>query len=71
MGSHRDPDHPMFGLYQFKTGFSDVVLERWGTWDAPFRPVLYVLYRAAEAVRMFYYRSVKKRLRSRARGNDA
>jgi lipid II:glycine glycyltransferase (peptidoglycan interpeptide bridge formation enzyme) len=66
-----DPDHPMFGLYQFKTGFSDCVLERWGTWDAPFRPVLYALYRAAEAVRMFYYRSVKKRLRSRARGNDA
>ena len=57
-----DPGHPMFGLYQFKTGFSDTVLERWGTWDVPFRPVLCALYRAAEAARMLYYRGVKKRL---------
>jgi len=55
-----DPDHPMFGLYQFKTGFSDRVIERWGTWDVPFRPLLYSLYRAAEAVRMLYYRKIKK-----------
>ncbi|MGO9310367.1 MAG: lipid II:glycine glycyltransferase FemX [Spirochaetia bacterium] len=67
-----DQGHPMFGLYQFKTGFSDKVLERWGTWDAPFQPVLFALYRAAEAVRMFYYRGVKKRLRGRGpRGADA
>jgi lipid II:glycine glycyltransferase (peptidoglycan interpeptide bridge formation enzyme) len=64
-----DPDHPMFGLYQFKTGFSDCLLERWGTWDVPFRPVLYALYRAAEAARMFYYRNLKKRLRRRGRTN--
>jgi lipid II:glycine glycyltransferase (peptidoglycan interpeptide bridge formation enzyme) len=60
-----DPDHPMFGLYQFKTGFSDRTLERWGTWDVPFRPVLCSLYRAAEEARLFYYRSLKKRLRRR------
>lgn len=66
-----DPDHPMFGLYQFKTGFSDCLLERWGTWDVPFRPALYAIYRMAEAARMFYYRSLKKRLRKNVRGNDA
>lgn len=66
-----DPDHPMFGLYQFKTGFSDCVVERWGTWDVPFRPVLYSLYRAAEAVRMLYYRKIRKRLRARGRAADA
>ena len=60
-----DPGHPMFGLYQFKTGFSDRLLERWGTWDVPFRPLLYALYLAAEAVRMFYYRNIRKRLRGR------
>jgi len=65
-----DPDHPMFGLYQFKTGFSDHVVERWGSWDAPFRPSLYAGYRAAEALRMFYYRRLKKRLKARPRGND-
>jgi lipid II:glycine glycyltransferase (peptidoglycan interpeptide bridge formation enzyme) len=72
-----DPSHPMFGLYQFKTGFSDSVLRRWGTWDVPYRPLLYRLYRAAEALRMFYHRSVRKRLRRRpgssgaSLGNDA
>jgi lipid II:glycine glycyltransferase (peptidoglycan interpeptide bridge formation enzyme) len=60
-----DPSHPMFGLYQFKTGFSDCVLERWGTWDAPFSPVPYWLYRSAEAARMFYYRRLRKALRAR------
>jgi lipid II:glycine glycyltransferase (peptidoglycan interpeptide bridge formation enzyme) len=66
-----DPDHPMFGLYQFKTGFSDRVLERWGTWDAPYRPLLYGMYLKAEAARMSYYRSFKKRSRARSGGNDS
>jgi lipid II:glycine glycyltransferase (peptidoglycan interpeptide bridge formation enzyme) len=66
-----DPGQPMFGLYQFKTGFSDKVLERWGTWDASFRPALCTFYRAAEAARMFYHRGVKKRLRARTRAVDA
>ena len=34
----KDPAHPMHGLYQFKTGFSEQVLERWGSWDVPCRP---------------------------------
>jgi lipid II:glycine glycyltransferase (peptidoglycan interpeptide bridge formation enzyme) len=63
-----DPEHPMFGLYQFKTGFSECVLERWGTWDASFRPGLFFLYRIAEALRMLYYRNIKKRSRSRKSG---
>jgi lipid II:glycine glycyltransferase (peptidoglycan interpeptide bridge formation enzyme) len=69
--SNPDPDHPMFGLYQFKTGFSEQVLERWGTWDASYRPFLYAFYRTAEAVRMFYYRSFKKRSRSKSRRIDS
>ncbi len=66
-----DESHPMFGLYQFKTGFSEQVVERWGTWDAPYRPFLYALYRVAESARMFYYRSFRKRSRARSRGNDS
>jgi len=66
-----DPGHPMFGLYQFKTGFADNVLERWGTWDATFRPMLCSLYRGAEAARMFYHRDLKKRLRARPGAADA
>ena len=66
-----DPDHPMFGLYQFKTGFSERVLERWGTWDLPFKPGLYAGYRGAEAIRMFYFRGLKKRMHSRPAAADA
>ena len=61
-----DPDHPMHGLYQFKTGFSETILERWGSWDVPCRPLLFALYRAAEAARMAWHRGLKKRLRRRA-----
>ena len=60
-----DPEHPMYGLYQFKTGFSDRIVERWGTWDVPYRSLSYAAYRAAEATRLFYFRSVRKRLRRR------
>jgi hypothetical protein len=62
-----DPGHPMFGLYQFKTGFSEKTLERWGTWDVPFRPLACALYGAAEAARMAFYRGLRKRSRRRAR----
>jgi lipid II:glycine glycyltransferase (peptidoglycan interpeptide bridge formation enzyme) len=61
-----DPGHSMYGLYQFKTGFSETILERWGSWDVPCRPVLFAGYRAAEAARMLWHRSLKKRLRRRA-----
>jgi len=60
-----DPDQPMYGLYQFKTGFSDRIVERWGTWDVPYRPLAYAAYRAAEAARLFYFRVMKKRARRR------
>jgi lipid II:glycine glycyltransferase (peptidoglycan interpeptide bridge formation enzyme) len=64
-----DPGHAMHGLYQFKTGFSQIVVERWGTWDAPYRPGLYAGYRAAEALRMLWHRGLKKRLRRRSRAD--
>jgi len=62
-----DPGHPMFGLYQFKTGFAEKVLDRWGTWDAVYLPVLRALYGAAEALRMFYHRRFRKHARSGGR----
>ena len=59
----RDPGHSMSGLYQFKTGFSERVLERWGSWDVPTRPLLAAAYGAAEAGRMYWHRTLKKRMR--------
>jgi lipid II:glycine glycyltransferase (peptidoglycan interpeptide bridge formation enzyme) len=60
-----DPGHPMYGLYQFKTGFSERIIERWGTWDVLYRPGFCFLYGVAEEARLFYFRSLKKRLRRR------
>jgi lipid II:glycine glycyltransferase (peptidoglycan interpeptide bridge formation enzyme) len=62
-----EPDHPMFGLYQFKTGFSDGIVERWGTWDAPLSPALYLLYAAVEGARMAFFRGLRKRTVRRTR----
>lgn len=30
-----NPSHPLFGLYRFKSGFSDQITEYVGTWDLP------------------------------------
>jgi len=60
-----DESHPMFGLYQFKTGFSPAVTERWGTWDAPLRRPVYAAYAAAERLRMWWYRVARKRIAGR------
>ena len=55
-----NPSHPMHGLYRFKTGFGGAVVHRPGSIDAPLSP-LYALYRAAESLRVFYYKKFKKR----------
>ena len=56
-----DPDHPMHGLYRFKTGFGGRILKRPGCWDLPLRPGIYRLYRGAEGMRNYYFKVLKKR----------
>lgn len=56
-----DPDHPMSGLYRFKTGFGGNILHRPGCWDLPLKPFVYQIYRWAESVRLFYYKKIRKR----------
>ena len=46
-----DPQHPMAGLYRFKTGFGGNSIHRMGSYDYPYRPLLARLFRKAEAVR--------------------
>ncbi len=60
-----DPDHPMSGLYRFKTGFGGKVIHRPGCWDLSLKPVRYHAYRAAETARAYYFH----RLRKRGRGD--
>jgi lipid II:glycine glycyltransferase (peptidoglycan interpeptide bridge formation enzyme) len=45
-----DPEHPMYGLYQFKRGFGGSMLHRQGVWDYPYDLSAYSHFRAAEAV---------------------
>ena len=63
-----EESHPMFGLYQFKTGFSPAVTRRWGTWDAPLASLPYAGYAAAERLRMWWYRLARKGLGGRRAG---
>jgi lipid II:glycine glycyltransferase (peptidoglycan interpeptide bridge formation enzyme) len=59
-----DPEHPMAGLYRFKTGFAGRILHRAGSWDFPIKPLLYWLFTKAEILR-------KKRLNKKRPENSA
>mgnify|MGYP001359780522 CR=1 FL=1 len=61
-----DPDHPMAGLYRFKTGFGGKIVHRAGSWDYPLRPVAYSAFRTAEAARTWYYKDFRKRKHGKA-----
>ena len=56
-----DPAHPMAGLYLFKTGFGGRIIHRPGSWDFPCRPLIYRLFRCAEALRKALRDLKKKR----------
>jgi lipid II:glycine glycyltransferase (peptidoglycan interpeptide bridge formation enzyme) len=62
-----DEGHPMHGLYRFKTGFGGGIVHSPGCWDYPLRPLAYIGFRGAEALRYLYYKVLKKRLTA-ARG---
>jgi len=48
---NEDPNHPMAGLYRFKTGFGGKIVHRAGSWDYPYKPVFYSLFRTLELAR--------------------
>jgi lipid II:glycine glycyltransferase (peptidoglycan interpeptide bridge formation enzyme) len=54
------PDHPMAGLYRFKTGFGGKIIHRPGSWDYAYRPLACALFSAAERLRK-KMRDAKKR----------
>jgi lipid II:glycine glycyltransferase (peptidoglycan interpeptide bridge formation enzyme) len=45
------PNHPMHGLYQFKTGFGGRITHYAGAFDFIFRPAAYAVYIGAELLR--------------------
>jgi lipid II:glycine glycyltransferase (peptidoglycan interpeptide bridge formation enzyme) len=44
-----DPDHPMYGLYSFKSGFGGAMLHRQGSWDFAYDEPGYESYAAFES----------------------
>lgn len=59
-----DENHPMHGLYLFKTGFGGAEVHRPGSFDMPTSP-LYSLYTLAENARAFWHKKVMKKIRGR------
>jgi len=45
---YKDPSHPMYGLYRFKTGFGGNIFHRMGCWDYPFDNETYDLVQTVE-----------------------
>ncbi len=57
-----DPNHPMHGLYLFKTGFGGEIVHRPGSFDFILNKTDYTLYSAAERLRAFYFKVLKKKI---------
>jgi lipid II:glycine glycyltransferase (peptidoglycan interpeptide bridge formation enzyme) len=57
-----NPYHPMAGPSLFKTGFGGKIIHRPGSWDYPYQPLLYKVFRFAEGVR--------KKLRDMKKGKN-
>jgi lipid II:glycine glycyltransferase (peptidoglycan interpeptide bridge formation enzyme) len=60
-----DPNHPMHGLYRFKTGFGGEVIHRLGCYDLPRLRLPYLLFVGANTARVFWFKKVKKLLKRR------
>lgn len=59
-----DQNHPMHGLFLFKTGFGGRLVHRPGSFDIPLSP-LYGLYNAAEKLRAWWFKKAVKKLNRR------
>lgn len=60
-----DENHPMHGLYLFKTGFGGKITHRPGSFDVPLQPASYRCYILAEKARAFFFRKIVKKLKGR------
>lgn len=60
-----DPNHPMHGLYLFKTGFGGNITHRAGSYDIPLKPFMYSLYSVAEKLRAWWHKKLIKKISGR------
>ncbi|MGL4981612.1 MAG: lipid II:glycine glycyltransferase FemX [Treponemataceae bacterium] len=54
-----DENHPMHGLYRFKTGFGGRIIHRLGSFDLPIS-ILYFPFTIVEKLRAFWFKKMKK-----------
>ncbi|MEA4917442.1 lipid II:glycine glycyltransferase FemX [Proteiniphilum sp.] len=52
-----DPQHPLYGLYKFKSGFGGDIYHSLGCWDYPLDKESYTLFRASELGSQGYHLS--------------
>ncbi len=52
-----NPEHPLYGLYKFKSGFGGNIYHSLGCWDYPFNKEAYTLFRASELRSQGYHLS--------------
>lgn len=64
---NEDPNHPMAGLYKFKTGFGGRIVHRAGCYDAPVALFAYRVFKFMETARLYWHKNVKKRFVRKAR----
>ena len=60
-----DENHPMHGLYMFKTNFGGKIIHRPGSYDVRLKALAYSLYNIAESLRAFWFKKVMKKVRGR------
>jgi lipid II:glycine glycyltransferase (peptidoglycan interpeptide bridge formation enzyme) len=52
-----NPEHPLYGLYKFKSGFGGEIYHSLGCWDYPLHEEMYTLFRASELKSQGYHLS--------------
>jgi lipid II:glycine glycyltransferase (peptidoglycan interpeptide bridge formation enzyme) len=60
-----DENHPMHGLYMFKSNFGGRIIHRPGSYDVRLKALAYSLYNIAETLRAFWFKKVMKKVRGR------
>ena len=70
-----DPDHAMYGLYRFKTGFGGTIRHYMGCLDIPISALLYRIFSLVEKGRTWWYKTAKKSMKKshkpKASDNDS
>ena len=57
-------NHPMHGLYMFKTNFGGKIIHRTGSWNIPLKKI-YFIFSLAEKIRAFWFKKVIKKFKRR------